>query len=88
MHEQDRETILKDLLASIHKLIGDTRQQRVELKTLEADVEKCYASGEMTDFYYAVSQERLRRFHQNIDYCLRSLDHQKKITLTKLQELD
>lgn len=87
MYESNDVATLKELLHSIAKLTYETRQQRTEVVVLSQEIEQKHDDGQLTDLHYAVDVERLRRMHQNIDYCLRSLDRQKKIVLTKLSQL-
>lgn len=87
MQDQDEAAILKDILNGIGELIVETRGQRHEVKLLHDELDQKHAAGQLTDLYYALSVESLRRNQQTIEYCLRSLDRQKKIAITKLQEL-
>jgi hypothetical protein len=87
MQDQDEVAILKDILNGIGELIADTRGQRREVKLLHDELDQKHSAGKLTDLYYALSVESLRRNQQTIDYCLRSLDRQKKIALTKLYEI-
>lgn len=88
MQEQDERAILEDIIRDVDKLIGETRGQRKEAKSLDKEIEEAFEAKELTDFSYAVKKEQMRRHNQNIDYCLRSLDRQKKIALTKIRELE
>jgi len=88
MQYQDEEAALKDILKGISELIADTRGQRGEINQLRTELDQKHSAGQVTDLYYALCMENLRRNNQTVDYCLRSLDRQKKIAISKLRELD
>ncbi len=90
MHEQhqDETEILRDILRGVKELMIETHRQRKEVRELWDEVELQYQGGIMSELTFAVEKEQFRRTNENIDYCLRSLDRQKKIALNKLQELE
>lgn len=87
MNEQDERAILEDIIAGINELIGETRQQRKEVNKLAEEMKQKHAARQLSDMEYAVDLERLRRTHQNINYCVRSLERQKKIAISRINEL-
>ncbi len=88
MNSDDDMSILEDIITDINQLITETRQTKKELKMLEEEVKQQYDTGKMNDLDFTISKERLRRHSQNIDYCLRKLEREKKIAITKIQELE
>lgn len=66
----------------------ETHRQRSEVRELWNEVIAQYKNGVMTDLTFAIEKEQFKRTNANIDYCLRSLDRQQKIALSKLDELD
>jgi hypothetical protein len=90
MHNQDQEEteILRDILNGVKELMIETHRQRKEVRELWDEIEVQYNQGAMTEMTFAVEKEQFRRTNENIDFCLRSLDRQKKIALNKLQELE
>ncbi len=85
---EDERTILKDILKGVKELTLETRRQRVEVRQLWDEMVINYNIGAMSVLTFAVEKEQFRRTNENINYCLRSLDRQKKTALSKLNELD
>jgi hypothetical protein len=88
MQDSEERAILEDIIEGINELIVETRKQRVEVNKLGRELKQKHDEKQLTDMEYAVDTERLRRTHQNIDFCMRSLERQKKIAISKIQELE
>ena len=92
MKEENQEMeMLKEILDDISELIAETRASRSELKQLERQSREEFAHKKTTSFTYDIRLEKLRRAYQEVDYCLRSLEHQRKLTMetiNRLRELD
>ncbi len=88
MQDNDERAILEDIIEGINELITETRKQRTEVNKLGKELKQKHAAEQLSDMEYAVDAERLRRTNQNIDFCMRSLERQKKIAISKIQELE
>jgi hypothetical protein len=87
-NDRDQETILRDMVIDIDKLIRETRGTRTELKAVTTEIEDLLASGQISQLRYDIEQERIHRASENVNFCLRRLDRQKKIILEKLREYE
>lgn len=88
MQDSDEKAILEDIIEGINELIVETRKQRVEVNKLVQELKEKHAKQQLSDMEYAIDTERLRRTHQNIDFCMRSLERQKKIAISRISELE
>ncbi|HTE22179.1 MAG TPA: hypothetical protein VK674_03995 [Candidatus Limnocylindria bacterium] len=88
MAKQNEREILKDILHGIRDLIRQTRTNRQELQKLEAEIVQLHDAGHMSDLFYDIEMERARRAHKSVNYCMKSLERQKKVALWQLKELE
>lgn len=79
---------LRDILKDIHALMAETRKARQELNGVKKELDTCYQDGEVTELGYHLRLEQINRSHQNINFCMRKLEHQKKVALQKLRDLE
>ena len=87
-NDQTDAEILKDILEDLADLVRQTRQSSKELRQIELELKQALAQKQITQFSFDIKAEQVRRSHQDIDFCLRSLDRQRKICLEKLRELE
>jgi hypothetical protein len=87
VNDKNEAAILNEILEGISELMADTRRQRKDLDELGRELHQNRDRQRMSDFRYAVDKERLRRSYQDVNYCLKSLERQRKIALQKLTEL-
>lgn len=87
MSEQNGRELLEGIVREAEELIRETRQNRKEVQELEAQLDKLYAQGHMTRLYFDLHKERARRIYKKVDYCIKKLEHHRKLALWKLREL-
>jgi hypothetical protein len=85
---QSKQESLRGLLRDIHRMRADMRASREETDGLETELEAMRVNRTITELSYVIYIERLRRSREDINYVLRKLDHNRKIALRKLFELD
>jgi hypothetical protein len=85
---QERLEILQGVLKDIQRIHTELKGSQRDTDNLAVEVETMRLSGSVSDFGYLIYQERLRRTREDINFCLRRLDGDRKRTLRQLFELD
>lgn len=87
MQYQNEKENLSELLLSVNRLINDTLNHRSELQIVEEELDQLYVEGKLTELKFQLELQSVRRAHKDVNYCIKSLEQQKKLALWKLREL-
>lgn len=88
MQDQNEKENLQGILTGVNRLITDTLSQRAEIELLDKELQMLFNQGKMTELTYQLEHQTTRRAQRDVNYCLKSLENQKKLALWKLRELD
>lgn len=83
-HKEMFEGIIQD----IEEWLVDAHKNRLDLKKLENEINSKYERGEVSDVWHSVEMERCKRAQEKADYCVKSLEHQKKLAIMQLKNLN
>lgn len=88
MEEYESETeMLKDIVKDLNEMISESRKDRQELVALEAELKKKLKQNVANRLTFDIEIEQLRRTKQDVDYTLRNLAHQKKLTIRMIDDV-
>jgi len=87
MNYKNEKQNLHEILVGVNQLISDTLTHRGEIKQLELEMAELFKEGKLSELRYHLESQTAKRACKDVNYCLKSLEWQKKQAIWKLREL-
>jgi hypothetical protein len=86
LSDPEHRKVLQESLKDLHWMQAETRQQRDELATLQADLESLRHKDEIDELAYAIKREQLRRSEEAICETLKMIQRQRALIISWLRD--